>query len=60
MLKVNQVVKVSGAGKWCGMVGIVEEVKSETGAAKVKIDGVKNDSPVSCCVWFKPSALEVI
>lgn len=60
MLKVNQVVKVIGAGKWSGLVGVVEEVKPDTGAAKVQIDGVKDNAPVSGCIWFKHSALEVV
>lgn len=57
LAKVHEVVAVA-SGRYAGLSGVVTETKE--GSARVKIDGVRDDQPVSAHLWIKNSALTVI
>ena len=46
-----------GSGSYAGLSGVVVEVKE--GSARVQIDGVRDDAPLSKLVWIRNSALTV-
>lgn len=48
-------------GKYAGLVGTVTDTKDEAGkqtGVRVKVEGVRDDQPVSAHVWLKRSAVE--
>lgn len=56
LAKVHDVVALS-SGRYAGLYGVVTETKE--GSARVKIEGVVNDEPLSVHVWIRNSALTV-
>ena len=55
--KIHDVVAVS-SGRYAGLSGVVTETKE--GGARVKIEGVRDNEPVTAHVWQKNSSLSVI
>jgi hypothetical protein len=48
-------------GKYAGLMGTVTDTKDEAGkqtGVRVKVEGVRDDKPVSAHVWLKRSAVE--
>jgi len=45
------------SGKYAGLVGSVEEVKTN-GMARVKVAGVLNNEPLDVTVWLRKKQLE--
>lgn len=48
-------------GKYAGLMGTVTDTKDDAGkqtGVRVKVEGVRDDQPVSAHVWLKRSAVE--
>lgn len=48
-------------GKYAGLMGTVTDTKDEAGkqtGVRVKVEGMRDDKPVSAHVWLKRSAVE--
>lgn len=55
--RVWDVARIKG-GKYAGLVGTVTEVKTGTDRVRVKVDGVKDNEPVTVERWFSARELE--
>lgn len=58
--RVHDVARIR-TGKYAGLMGTVTDTKDEAGkqtGVRVKVEGVRDDKPVSAHVWLKRSAVE--